>query len=552
MKKIIFSVLCLVLISITAFAQGTEEPYVVIDEDGTATFYYNNSKPEGALPIQSSKDDSNWPQSVRYSINKVKFDDSFKDYEPTSCAYWFYDFYYLNEISNMTENLKTEMVTDMRNMFDGCTYIKYLDLSTFNTQNVEYIDYMFRDCCRLETIYVGNGWSRSALKSGKETFYGCFYLFGGKGTQCIPFTNTDGSYARIDGGEDTPGYLTRKGSIKDVAIEIGTLPKSDYILGEELAFAKQALFVTFAGKEKVVLDLPAEYCDYDNTKIGKQTVFVDYQGAHTTFEINITDDKGAYSEFDKETNILTLYYCKYRDGFRHVSNGWCANNIMTKVNKVVIDPSFAQYKPNDCDGWFRNLVSLTEIEGLNYLNTSEVSDMSAMFFNCHKLTSLDLSSFDTHKVGRMDQMFGYCTNLQTIYVGSEWSTNGLGDFVKKFEIFEGCVNLKGGLGTTYDEKHINGYYAHVDGGADNPGYFTWKEAVPVSDITPAAHNTKVWSFNRTVFIESQPRTKYTIIDMNGRILKSSVTKSSRDEIQINQSGIVVLHINGTSYKLIML
>ncbi len=549
MKKIIISVLCLVLISITAFAQVEKEPYVVI-ANNIATFYYGTNKPEGALPLQSSSKDVNWPQSVRYSVKKAKFDVSFKDYEPTSCAYWFYDFYYLNEISNMTENLKTEMVTDMRNMFDGCTYIKYLDLSTFNTKNVEYIDYMFRDCCRLETIYVGNGWSRSALKSGKETFYGCFYLFGGKGTQCIPFTNTNGSYARIDGGEDTPGYLTREGTNKDVAIEIGTLPKSDYILGEELAFAKQALFVTFAGKEKVVLDLPAEYCDYDNTKIGKQTVFVDYQGAHTTFEINITDDKGAYSEFDKETNILTLYYCKYRDGFRHISNGWSEDP--SKVKKIIIDPSFTDFIPTDCSDWFESFVSLTEIEGLNYLNTSEVTSMNDMFFNCHNLTSLDLSSFDTYKVRRMDNMFANCNNLQTIFVGANWSTQELTDFVKKFEIFEGCVNLKGGLGTTYDEKHINGYYAHVDGGADNPGYFTWKEAVPVSDITPAAHNTKVWSFNRTVFIESQSRTKYTIIDMNGRILKSSVTKSSRDEIQINQSGIVVLHINGTSYKLIML
>ena len=221
---------------------------------------------------------------------------------------------------------------------------------------------------------------------------------------------------------------------------------------------------------------------------------------------------------------------------------------MTKVNKVVIDPSFAQYKPNDCDRWFRNLVSLTEIEGLNYLSTSEVSDMSTMFFNCHKLTSLDLSSFDTHKVGRMDQMFGYCTNLQTIYVGSEWSTNGLGDFVIRFEIFDGCVNLKGGMGTTYDENKINGYYAHVDGGVENPGYFTFKTSTPVSSTPDTQSDIKVWSSNRTIFIESAPDTKYTIIDLNGRIIKSATTKSTKEEISTLKSGVYIVVIGNTSYK----
>ena len=36
----------------------TNEPYIVL-KDGIATFYYNSSKPEGALPIQSYWNDAN-------------------------------------------------------------------------------------------------------------------------------------------------------------------------------------------------------------------------------------------------------------------------------------------------------------------------------------------------------------------------------------------------------------------------------------------------------------------------------------------------------------
>lgn len=40
-----------------------------------------------------------------------------------------------------------------------------------------------------------------------------------------------------------------------------------------------------------------------------------------------------------------------------------------------------------------------------------------------KLTSLDLSNFDTSKVTSMNNMFGGCRNLTKIMVGSKWIIN---------------------------------------------------------------------------------------------------------------------------------
>ena len=131
----------------------TKEPYIVL-KDGTATFYYNSSKPEGALPIQSDWNDANWPEDTRNSVTKVVFDASFQDYEPTSCAYWFYEFKNLTEISGIKENLNTANVTDMSFMFSGCSSLTTLDVSNFNTANVTDMGYMFSGCRSLTTLDV--------------------------------------------------------------------------------------------------------------------------------------------------------------------------------------------------------------------------------------------------------------------------------------------------------------------------------------------------------------------------------------------------------------
>ncbi|EOW1915395.1 immunoglobulin-like domain-containing protein, partial [Enterococcus hirae] len=53
----------------------------------------------------------------------------------------------------------------------------------------------------------------------------------------------------------------------------------------------------------------------------------------------------------------------------------------------------------------KDLTNVTEIEGLSQLDTSNVTDMSYMFFGMSSVTSLDVSSFDTSNVTTMSYMF---------------------------------------------------------------------------------------------------------------------------------------------------
>ena len=127
---------------------------------------------------------------------------------------------------------------------------------------------------------------------------------------------------------------------------------------------------------------------------------------------------------------------------------------------------------------FYTCKNLTDIDLSNF-NTSEVIDMSSMFVGCSSLTSIDISNFNTTKVTRMDGMFGACTGLSAIYVGNGWSTASV---TNGTEMFAGCTSLVGGAGTTYDANHVDYTYAHIDGGENNPGYFTDKNAANDSII----------------------------------------------------------------------
>jgi surface protein len=115
---------------------------------------------------------------------------------------------------------------------------------------------------------------------------------------------------------------------------------------------------------------------------------------------------------------------------------------------------------------------LTSLD-LSSFNTANVTDMTAMFYGCSGLTSLDLVSFNTANVSSMKSMFYGCSELATIYAGEDWNTDGVSSS-NSTSMFEGCTSLVGGEGTEYSSYYVNKDRAHIDGGIDNPGYFSMK------------------------------------------------------------------------------
>lgn len=74
---------------------------------------------------------------------------------------------------------------------------------------------------------------------------------------------------------------------------------------------------------------------------------------------------------------------------------------------------------------------------------------------------------------------------------------------------------------------------------------------PVSEIN-TEDAVKVWSFGKTIYIESQPDMQYQIVDLGGRIIKNGVTASTHEEISLSRiTGVVIVKIGNKMFKISM-
>ena len=235
-----------------------------------------------------------------------------------------------------------------------------------------------------------------------------------------------------------------------------------------------------------------------------------------------------YTDFVAETGTLTYYYDSQmpsRSGvtelYDPVNNPSAVRftDYYKKVTKAVIHPSMKFAPLTSTRDMFyagtnpetyvmQNLPNMESIEGLENLNTENVTDMCNMFLLCRSLKTLDLSTFNTGKVTKMVAMFQGCKNLKMVDVSSfdisrvtdmgqmflgcnsltticcanDWSrTTAASDLM-----FSGCTSLIGGNGTAYNSNFLDNTYARPDGGTSSPGYFTADTMTGIESI----HNSQ--------------------------------------------------------------
>ncbi len=101
------------------------------------------------------------------------------------------------------------------------------------------------------------------------------------------------------------------------------------------------------------------------------------------------------------------------------------------LEKVVFEESFKKFEPTTLSSFFEELRSLTSIIGLENLNTTHVTDMSKMFYNCYNLNSLNLSQFNTGNVEKMNEMFYNCHGLNSLDL-SAFNTTKVNNMYRMF------------------------------------------------------------------------------------------------------------------------
>ena len=391
----------------------------VVEYDGTLTFYYDtekytrigyiydiNQKKDGSVPIWAGKN----------IITKVVFDKLFKDYRPTTTASWFYSCKNLETVEGI-EYLNTEEVTDMSRMFAGCNALTALDVSKFNTAKVTDMSYMFLECSSLTSLNV------SSFNTAKVT--NMSGMFAGSALTTLDLTSFN--TANVTDMSDMFAFCD-----KLTSLDLSKFNTEKVTNMTSMFWACEALTTI--------------YCDDDWTKgvvTESENMFADctkLKGA-VAYDANRTDvtmanpTTGYFTKKGEITPVayvveydgtLTFYYDteKYtRIGYIYDINQkkdgsvpiWAGKNIITKV---VFDKLFKDYRPTTTASWFYSCKNLETVEGIEYLNTEEVTDMSRMFAGCNALTALDVSKFNTAKVTDMSYMFLECSSLTSLNVSS--------------------------------------------------------------------------------------------------------------------------------------
>ena len=172
----------------------------------------------------------------------------------------------------------------------------------------------------------------------------------------------------------------------------------------------------------------------------------------------------------------------------------------SEVKKAVFSPAFANVRPNGCAYWFYGCSDLEEIEGLEYLNTSEVTTMVWMFRNCGSLKTINVNNFDMTNVTDVSYMFFDCYALTTIYCNNTWNV------ANSSSMFTYDTKLVGAM-------HYNSNYQ--DASMANPitGYFTGQWDVTVADNIEHGTVTceKDWAYtNEIVTITFTPDQGYVL------------------------------------------
>lgn len=366
------------------------------------------------------------------------FDESFKDARPTTCYFWFSGMSNLEEIENL-QNLNTSEVTYMSSMFSNCSKLQSLDLSSFNTANVIDMEGMFQGCSSLQSIKLSS-FNTEKVWTMERMFYGC------KKLQSLDLSNFNteevkNMYSMFEDcfilqSLDLSSFNTKK---------VNKMLRMFFNCNKLVSIYASNLFTTDNVSEYDSRQMFL-YCDslsgdiaYDQNHVDKTYAKID--GGY------FRDKAYANRPWAKYADGTLTFLCGYKRVIDN-SNGEYELNTganqpgwyekYSYITKVVFDESFKDARPTTGYMWFYNCYKLTGIENISYLNASEMTDMSYMFYRCEKLQSLDLSNFNAAMVTDMRYMFSDCPKLQSLDL-SNFNTEKVTDMSY---MFNNCSKLQ--------------------------------------------------------------------------------------------------------------
>ena len=355
-----------------------------------------------------------------------------------------YMFYICSSLTSLdVTHFNTAKVTDMRYMFSSCSSLTSLDVTNFNTANVANMSYMFSGCSSLTSLDVTH-FNTANVTNMSGMFYICSSLTSLDVTHFNTANVTTMNSMFYNCSKLTSLYLTNFNTEKVTnmnsmffsCLSLTTIYASSKFVTTLVSDSRSMFYncKKLKGEEEWKNDKATDktYAKIEGGYFSRAIPRVKYADGTLTFFLASKETLG-----ENEYGIYGL----------GAKPDWVWKNPnVTKVTKVVFDPAFANARPTNCYAWFQGYVNLTSIEGIEYLNTSQVTDMHNMFSECSHLQTTDFSGFDTRKVKDMSYMFHNCGSLKSLDI-SNFNTSEVTDMRG---MFESCIGL-----TSLDLSHLN-------------------------------------------------------------------------------------------------
>ena len=425
----------------------TPEAYVHLSTDETTlTFYYDTLRADRNGETWGIRDRrrisllsslpawAGYRHSPNTTVFTAVFDASFHDFCPTTTAEWFYEFKSLKSIEGL-EHLNTSQVTDMGCMFSGCESLTALDLTSFDTSNVASMSDiwddvgMFSNCKSLTSLDL-TSFDTSKVTDMRKMFSGCESLtsldlssfdtsvvwgMSSMFSGCASLTALDLSSFDTSKVRDMEGMFYDCSSL--TSLDLSRFDTSKVTSMSSMFRGCESLTTIYCNSSWSAGHSDDMFSDCNSLRAATTDVGNSYdvsmanpQTGYFTKNVLSQEDE-AYVHLSADKKTLTFYFDRERNVRRCCA--WPPGEVASKeeITQIVIDESYRNVVPKTTASWFEGFSAVTEIRGLDNLNTSEVTDMSRMFAGCSALRSLDVSRFDTSQVTGMSSMFSGCASL---------------------------------------------------------------------------------------------------------------------------------------------
>ena len=295
-----------------------------------------------------------------------------------------------------------------------------------------------------------------------------------KGSTSSPKISTFKLYFWIDGNMENNSNMMNKSLVGkiDVGVETNVITNTESSISSTSKFLNSEVPRQNISTLKVVdnLNIPEGATVVDVSKNSDNTIKMWYNeaDANGNYDITIGSNNTIYANpsgsnlFSNLTNVTSIDLSNMDTSGIVGMNGMFEND--KALTNIVFGDNFNTSNATNMTAMFRGCNNLTELDlrmfdtlnvksmynmfaesGIKNVNLSSFvthnldgGGMQRMFFNCTKLESLDLSSFDTSSITNFEKIFYHCTSLKSLNV-SNFNTSNVTNF---YDMFNGCSSLK--------------------------------------------------------------------------------------------------------------